>query len=227
MSETPATRLLENSFVVLQEYELTMRQFLDQLFMLLGVAACAWFLLVATLAIFWPQAFEWLFQPIPVLVIYALLCADAWRKIGMRRVTVDLQKRVWVTEKHMRSDRSGMQCEEIPFRNLLLIRHWQAEDECRAAAFILRLQVSKIVWRPDCAGYIMHIVYAGYDAMKADLESSAVAARLCQRTSIEYLDICNSPEERFAPWSNRAIEQTSTGKPEAVAHVDSPFEKKH
>ncbi len=155
--------------------------------------------------------FPWLFFPslkigcsIAWVVISFLLLRENWERIGTRRVVADVANQRLVMDQHFPHDPYA-RSEVIPFRDLLLHRHWRSDDESRSSAFVLRVQIGKNVDSPDCAGYLLHEELVFDTPRAADLASLKLAEEIVKATGIEFFDIQASTDPRFAIWVNQSL----------------------
>lgn len=135
------------------------------------------------------------------LWVFCKLAIESWDGIGERIVCIDPTARCLEIRQHF-PHRKQLRDELIPFKDLLLLRFWRAESEGESAAFILRIQISKNVSRPDVAGYLLHLEPATHNGISAEEKTAELAKRLVATTGLEYFDIQHSKDHRFALWSN-------------------------
>lgn len=144
-----------------------------------------------------------LFAPFSIFA-FCMKVKEDWRGIGERVVCIDPEKRVLVVKQKF-PHQPHLRDEIIKFKDLLLFRLWRAESEDEPAAFILRVQISKDIFRPDVSGYLLHLELATRDATSAEEITVKLAERIVAATGIDYFDIQHCKDERFALWSNPSL----------------------
>lgn len=144
--------------------------------------------------------------------VFCKLAREGWDEIGEKIVRIDPAEKVLVIKQQF-PHRQELRSESIPFKDLLLLRFWRADGEGESAAFVLRVQISKNISRPDVAGYLLHLEPVAGNAIFAEEKTAELAERLVAATGLDYFDIQRSKDHRFALWSNPSVGRTSHGKP--------------
>ena len=142
-------------------------------------------------------------------LMFVLLMRDEWKGVGTRDVRIDPQKRRLLIRQAF-PNQKRLTDSEVPFSHLLLLRYWQMETDSCSGAFVICLQASKVVRRPDVGGYELHCELESSDPSVAEAATAALAERLVAATGIEYRDLQNSASEPFAQWSNPHVRRTTS-----------------
>ena len=139
-------------------------------------------------------------------VMLAWLLRDNWKRIGTRRVVLDLANKQLIMNQRFPHDPYA-RSEVIPFADLLLHRHWRSDDESRSAAFVIRVQIGKNVERPDCGGYFLHEEFALRDPAAADAASLKLVDDIVRATGLEFFDVQASTAPRYSVWVNQSLQR--------------------